>query len=105
MQTTERRGMQHSQNRRGGAFKKIYRQYAIGRRRWKCPLNINAKFFRLDLKKERWTTKCVALRLSVQSAKYIDVTVTSNIKSSQECNEAVKKANRILDLRKRNDFF
>ncbi len=38
---------------------------------------------------------------SVQSVKDLGVTVSSNLKFSEQCNEAVKKANRMLDLIKK----
>ncbi len=38
---------------------------------------------------------------SVHSAKDIGVTVASNLKFSQQCNESVKKANRMMGLIKR----
>ncbi len=39
---------------------------------------------------------------SVQSVKDLGVTVSSNLKCAQQCNEAVKKANRMLGLIKKN---
>ncbi len=42
---------------------------------------------------------------SVQRVKDLDVTVSSNLKLSQQCNEAVKKANRMLGLIKRSFSF
>ncbi len=42
---------------------------------------------------------------SVHSVKDIGVSVTSNLKSSQQCNESVIKANRMIGLIKRNLSF
>ncbi len=42
---------------------------------------------------------------SVQSVKDLSITVSSNIKISQQCNEAVKKVNRMFGLIKRNFSF
>ncbi len=42
---------------------------------------------------------------SVQSVKDFGVTVLSNLKFSHQCNEAVKKANRMLGSIKRNFSF
>ncbi len=41
----------------------------------------------------------------VQSVRDLGVTVSSNLKFSQQCNEAVKKANRMLNLFKRSFSF
>ncbi len=42
---------------------------------------------------------------SIQLVRDLDVTVSSNLKFSRQCNEAVKKANRKLGLLKRNFSF
>ncbi len=45
--------------------------------KWEMPFNINVRFFRLNLKIERWTTKYAELRLikSVQLAKDLGVSL------------------------------
>ncbi len=47
---------------------------------------------------------CGSKITSVQSVKDLSVTVLSDLKFSQQCNEAVRKADRMLSLIKRNSL-
>ncbi len=95
--TTQRLGIQHSQTRTSGAFK-ISVNCLTGPS-GECPLTHKCQILQIGSKNRQMDYGMCGVKIkSVQSVKDLRVTVSSKLKFSQQCNEAVKKANRMLGL-------
>ncbi len=69
---------------------------------WEMPFNINnCQILQQLLKTKMDCEMCCAKIKSLQLVKDLGETVSSNLKLPQQCNEAVKQANRMLGLIKR----